>query len=288
MIDEYQGRMSCDTPYREDFRGTAVRQRTKEYQSVLWKAKESIYRRTEKDIRAGSDPGYRFIFPLTGRLHFERYRDNVDLVSGSAVFGTAAEPFEMSQQDGTSAFVVTVPTRNMEHHLGSRLPITTQVEISKGLGRVVGDMVRALFEERESLTHAYFDASCDRLVELLCMIIIGEQSPKSGPGLGDVETSLRRYIRQHAVDPTLDGQAVATALGWSLRYVQYVLQQSGTTPRRLIREERLRVAHTRLQDPESKHITITQLAEMFGFSSVGAFSNAYSEYFGHRPSDTRQ
>ncbi|KAB2385918.1 helix-turn-helix domain-containing protein [Actinomadura montaniterrae] len=81
---------------------------------------------------------------------------------------------------------------------------------------------------------------------------------------------------------------MAHGLGWSLRQVQLALQQAGTTPRELIREERLRLVRDRLRDPRPRHVSISALGHAAGIPSPSAFSAAYRRRFGESPRDTRQ
>lgn len=99
---------------------------------------------------------------------------------------------------------------------------------------------------------------------------------------------VRRYVRDHVADPHLTGTAVAHALGWSLRQIQLALQKAGTTPRELIREERLRLVRDRLLCAECDHMTITDLAYSVGFSSASALSTAFRRRYGVSPREMRQ
>ncbi len=94
---------------------------------------------------------------------------------------------------------------------------------------------------------------------------------------------VRRYVREHAADPGLTGTSMAHALGWSLRQIQLALQRAGTTPRDLIREERLRLVRERLQCGDCEHLTITDLAFTSGFSSASALSTAFRQRYGVSP-----
>ncbi|MCX4791607.1 helix-turn-helix domain-containing protein [Streptomyces sp. NBC_01221] len=85
----------------------------------------------------------------------------------------------------------------------------------------------------------------------------------------------------------MTGVTVAQALGWSLRQVQLALQHAGTTPRELIREERLRLVRDRLRAPAYRHMTITELAYASGFSSSSALSTAFRQRFGVCPREMR-
>lgn len=99
--------------------------------------------------------------------------------------------------------------------------------------------------------------------------------------------SLHRIIRERAHDPGLCGTDIAAELGWSLRHVQAQLRRHGTTLSHLIREERLALARTLLMDPESRQLSIGQIAAASGFRDLGTFSNSYHRLFGERPSATR-
>lgn len=69
--------------------------------------------------------------------------------------------------------------------------------------------------------------------------------------------------------------------------MQLALQHAGTTPRELIREERLRLVRDRLRAPGYRHMTITELAYVSGFSSSSALSAAFRQRFGVCPREMR-
>jgi AraC-like DNA-binding protein len=119
------------------------------------------------------------------------------------------------------------------------------------------------------------------------MLTSAEERPDTPNPLAGVETVVRRHIRAHAADPALTGTSVARALGWSLRQIQLALQHAGTTPRDLIREERLRMVRDRLRCGHCEHLTITELAHATGFSSASAMSTAFRRRFGVSPREMR-
>ncbi|MGW0566375.1 helix-turn-helix domain-containing protein [Streptomyces tauricus] len=148
-------------------------------------------------------------------------------------------------------------------------------------------MLNDLHEERETLTDPQFNAVSDRIVELLCMLAVGDDRPDAPGHLTEVEAVVRRHVREHAAEPGLTGTSMARALGWSLRQIQLALQRVGTTPRELIREERLRLVRDRLRCGECEHMTITDLAYASGFSSASALSTAFRQRFGVSPREMR-
>lgn len=286
VIGNYQCALTFDGRGRRAFRAYATRQRTSTYQLVGWGSEESAYRRGARDIQRDPDHDYRLIFPSRGTLQLSTHDTATAFGTGCAVIAPMSEPFALGYSASTVAYGLTIPRNEIDRRLGSKHQIVTDIDLTTGLGRVIRDMLGSLFAERRNLTGYQFDEVCDRAVELLCLLLTGD-TPSDRTHLAELETSIRRYIREHADDPALDGHAVAQALGWSLRQVQLALQQSGTTPRRLIKEERLARAMEYLRNPGYRDITVTELAHRFGFSSVGAFSSSFRERYGRTPSAVR-
>ncbi|MDL4819661.1 helix-turn-helix domain-containing protein [Actinomadura opuntiae] len=273
------------------------------YQLALRRSDQLGCVRTAGQVRRERADGYRFLLPLDGELTLAQDGREARLRPGTGGLVTLAAPFRVgvvprpaalrgvrpSGAGGPArAFVMTIPAREMDRRLRRPSPVATGLDLSAGLGRVVADMVRAVGEERRALSAPQFDAACDRITELLCVIVAGRQRPPAAPGhLAEVEAVVRRYVREHATDPGLTGAAMAQDLGWSLRQVQLALQHAGTTPRELIREERLRLVRDRLRNPQDRDVTITDLAHATGFSSASALSTAFRRRYGVSPRELR-
>lgn len=272
------------------------------YQLVLRRSEQIDCVRTAGQARRERTDAYRLLLPLDGELTLAQDGREARLRPGTGGLVTLAEPFRISIAAGPAAprprdasrrgaparaFVMTIPGREMDRRLRRPSPVATGLDLSTGLGRVVADMVRAVGEERRALSAGQFDAACDRITELLCVIVAGRQRPAAPGHLAEVEAVVRRYVREHATEPGLTGAAVAQDLGWSLRQVQLALQHAGTTPRELIREERLRLVRDRLRNPQDRDVTITDIAHATGFSSASALSTAFRRRFGVSPRELR-
>ncbi|ASU81913.1 AraC family transcriptional regulator [Nocardiopsis gilva YIM 90087] len=264
-----------------------VAQRTAAYQITQCTSNTFNYIRTLQQARQEDDEDYRLLIPLDGEMFIRQHDQQTRLVPGGGTLFTLVEPFDLEKKGANSTLIATFPAREVNERLGLSAPLATGFDMTTGLGRVVNDVMVALFEEREVLTASQFDAVCDRLVELVCMLAAGDDRPDSPRHLADVESVVRRHIREHAADPDLNCAILGRSLGWSLRQVQVALQQAGTTPSELIREERLRLIRDRLRSPTYRHMSITELARVTGFSSVSALSTAFKRRFGMSPREAR-
>ncbi|MFB4311568.1 helix-turn-helix domain-containing protein [Actinomadura sp. GTD37] len=237
---------------------------------------------------AACTEGYRFLLPLHGELLLLQDGREARLSPGTGGLAAPAAPLRVVQRRPARALVMTIPAHEVDGRLNvPSLPVTG-LDLTAGLGRVVADMVRAVEEERGTLSEPQFDAACDRITELLCLVLAGQGRPPAPGHLAEVEAVVRRHVREHAADPGLTGSAMAQDLGWSLRQIQLALQRAGTTPRELIREERLRLVRDRLRDPLYRYVTITDLAHASGFTSASALSHAFRRRFGVSPRELRR
>ncbi|MGW3665308.1 AraC-like ligand-binding domain-containing protein [Streptomyces sp. NPDC005141] len=286
-IGSYQSRMGYRFGRTDNFRGETVRQRTETYQLVRFRSDEIEYSRTARQVREDPDGDYRLLLPLTGGIVLRQDGHEARLTPGTGTLVSFGLPFECLQDASTQAFVLTIPAREVDGPLNRKSPLATRLDLTRGLGRVVGSMLDGLYAERADLTDSQFDAVSDRVVELLRMLATGDGRPDGARHLTGVETVVRRHVREHAADPGLTGTSMARALGWSLRQIQLALQHAGTTPRDLIREERLRLVRERLRCGDCEHLTITDLAYASGFSSASALSTAFRQRFGVSPREMR-
>ncbi|MFE3443535.1 AraC family transcriptional regulator [Nocardia sp. NPDC059180] len=286
LTDSFQGRLSYEFPSDQDFNGRMLRRRTGNYQIVGWESDPIVYVRGRRDIRADPDDDYRLVVPLTGRFDL-RYDDEAGVLTpGMSSLVTIDRPLMLEVAGGSQGLVMTIPRREVRHRLNRTELPGRPLDLTAGLGRVAADLATGLYAEAAALTAAQFDAVSERLVDLVCMLILGE--PPSGPGhLAEIEQTVRRYVVRHAEDPELATASIAHALGWSVRQIQLALQQAGTTPRELIKEERLQLAHRRLRNPAYRHSSITDIALRLGFGSVSRFSTAFRQRFGATPSSVR-
>ncbi|QKG24559.1 helix-turn-helix domain-containing protein [Actinomadura verrucosospora] len=280
----YQSALDVRCPSPEDFHGRMIRQYSGEYQLVSYWSSETHYLRTPDLVRRDPDEDYRLLIPLNGETGLVTDRSEATLRPGTGALLTIAQPCRLTQSGPHRAALLTIPAREVP----GPYPAYYSFDLSKGLGRLVGAMIGVLRDERDELTGVQFDAACDRITELLRLLIEGAGQSSAAGRLADVEADIRRYVRRNIADPELSGASVAHGLGWSLRQVQLALQQAGTTPRELIREERLRLARDRLRDPRHRRVPITDIGHATGFPSASAFSAAYRRRFGETPRDTRR
>jgi len=96
-----------------------------------------------------------------------------------------------------------------------------------------------------------------------------------------------QYIDQHLGRPELDAEAVARAVGLSLRHLNRQFAIRGESVTDCLWRMRLERARTALADPRLQRVTVAEIAHRHGFASAAHFSRAFRRRFGARPTEHR-
>jgi AraC-like DNA-binding protein len=235
--------------------------------------------RDSKHVRVDPRGTYELLVPVAGTASMEQDRSSAELRPGVMALCDVDRPFIFTHDAGfrSVAFIVAAPD----------MPAPGLLDATGGLGRVVEQMVHTLHAEHDRMAPAAFDRACDNLLDLVGVVADGESETAPAGQRATVEVAIRRHVRQHAADHGLDVSAVAKELGWSPRYIQQVLRAAGTTPRELIRHERLRLARERLANPKWASSSVGRIAHSCGFGSQAVFATAFRQRFGMTPSEAR-
>lgn len=288
LITQYHCLMSYEFAGQCEFRAHAFRGRTALHQFVSWSSDSVVYRRHPEHIRKDTCDSYRLLVPLSGVLTLDQASRQVQLPVGTASLLSFSRPFLLHNTSRAQQVVLTLDREQVEARINGPATVAKPLDLTTGLGSVVQSLLHSLLNQHRNLTPSEFNAVADRLVELLCMTLSGGARPAAPGQLAQVEAAVHRYVRLHAEERDLNGESIAQALGWSLRQIQLALKEVGTTPRELIREERLVLARDRLTSAAFNQITISELAHRCGFSSVSVFSTAFRKRFGIAPRDLRR
>lgn len=287
MSTTYQCEMDCEFSPSEAVAGTLRRLRTERNQILTWQSPRVRYGRKPTHVRRDGLDAYVLLAPSAGTAIVDADDDEMVLRPGRAGLITMTRPFAVSHTPQARLRAVTIQRREIHHRLSTRAELGRPLDFSSGLGGVVEDLLEGAVREADQLAAHQFDAVIDRLTELLC-VQLGDSIADADSRYGAIEMAIRRHVRDHASDPSLGGETIAAALGWSVRQIQVTLQRAGTTCRDLVREERLALAHDRLRSPAYRSIPITELAHRCGFASAGTFSTAFRRRFGVTPRELRR
>ncbi|TQS43412.1 helix-turn-helix transcriptional regulator [Cryptosporangium phraense] len=105
-------------------------------------------------------------------------------------------------------------------------------------------------------------------------------NPRATPDRDALMGRIRRFVAENATDPDLDPAVVARVHHVSLRLLQALFAETGSSPARFIRDQRLLEARRLLDAGES----IARAGALSGFPDPGTFTRAFRRRFGCTPS----
>src|SRR5690606_20297790 len=149
-----------------------------------------------------------------------------------------------------------------------RIPVSTTLNTTQGLGRIVTDFCATLATESQRLEAPYRAAMGDKVMDLLAMAL--QSAEDDAPrGEGSVTASrlrsVQHWIEAHLAEPDLTLERIAAANGLSLRYLHRLFEGSETSASEWIWNRRLQKAHDCLSRGGAS--SITSVAFDHGFNS---------------------
>jgi AraC-like DNA-binding protein len=261
------------------FRGGTIVQRYAGHQLIDFWSDGIAYTRSRKDIRSDGDESLRLLVPTAGTLHLCQGGVSAEIRPGEAGLVTKAVPLDLAHRRRAWAWVMNLPAGVLPHDEG-----TARLDLTQGLGSVVGSMITELGAQRRAVDGPAFSSVCDTIIELLALCL--RPRPELPDTLAVVDAAVRDHIRRHAANPELTPAAIARTLGWSLRQVQLALHHSGTTPGALLRTARLDLARRLLREAPAGR-TVADIAHASGFRSLSSFGASFKARFGVTPHEAR-
>jgi transcriptional regulator GlxA family with amidase domain len=124
------------------------------------------------------------------------------------------------------------------------------------------------------------------LLECYPSSVTAEQDLLTDPTVPEALKDAVSFIHRHAtVDVGVND--IADAVHLTPRAVQYLFRQRlHTTPTEYLRRVRLHRAHQDLRATESASVTVSEIAQRWGFAHTGRFAVLYRQTYGHSPHTT--
>lgn len=272
----------------DSFTGRTYRQRTETFQLVSWTSDREHVRRERRGIERDPRGHYELLLPLKNTLHVGVNGPDHTLNVGDMALTPIDSPFHLAHGDEIQGLMLLIPPQRIEGRLDLAGSRGLRIVADTGLACVSRDLLLSVFRERHHLTGVQFDAAVERALDLVALAAAGEETAPPRSGDAAVLAAVRRHVRRHATDLDFSVGSMATAIGWSSRYVQAVLARAGMTASELVRQERLELARLRLGSDDFRDQSIADVAMSVGFQSPSAFSAAFRRHFGVAPREFRR
>ncbi|MFI0818493.1 helix-turn-helix domain-containing protein [Streptomyces sp. NPDC021098] len=213
---------------------------------------------------------------------------------GDAVLLDSTSPFQLSAEGFAHHLVLMVPRAD----LGRFVPVSwdrigRRIDAENPLLRVLRATIEEIRAGSERFGADTLPALGHTVRELMFSVLRsdeGEDHTEVNGILGHQAQLLRMrdFIRRHLDEPSLSAKTVAAAFRVSVRYVEIVFRESGTSPARYIRETRLEEARKTLASPHQRKCPIAAVARSVGIENPTVFARMFRHFYDLTPSEYRK
>ncbi len=250
-----------------------------------------ILRRHPNHIVEDANHDYFLTTLLEGKASIEQAGKVFELEPGDLAMMTGGLPYSIEYLQRSRRLIARIPHEVFRQRMGNIEEKALMGHLpSKGLGRVVNDLLRSVAFEAESLnvTEQYtLTQSLLELTSALARAIIKPEDLKNQPKQTDLLNRIFSYIEEHYMDSDLSPDKIASENGISTRYLHSLFQESGTTVLKWVWEQRLKAARNDLLDPGQSKSRISEIAFRRGFNDSAHFSRSFRNRFGISPTELR-
>jgi AraC family transcriptional regulator, positive regulator of tynA and feaB len=225
---------------------------------------------------------------VAGVIFLEQDARQIALEAGDVALLDPLQPYEGKFSADSETLVLKVPRRELEARLGkTRDMVARSIKPAGADDRLMSslcEMLPSLAGKIDSIGEMVGNHAIDLIaVSLAKTMETGRPRVSSAKAL--VLSNIRSVIEVRLMDPSLGAQAVADAVGVSVRYANAVLADHDTSIMRLIQARRLARCRYALEDPNQAHRSVSEIAYGWGFSDMTHFGRRFKKAYGILPSE---
>ncbi|WP_449282460.1 AraC-like ligand-binding domain-containing protein [Leucobacter sp.] len=270
----------------EAFRGRVVSRAFGDVHVSLVASGAHSARRMPESIRPDDARYIKLSLQLGGTSIYTQDGRSADIGPGDLVIYDTSRPYAMDADGEVESFVVMMPPSalslsrsNVDLLSARRLAPTTMV------GECAEPFMRQFVRRFEYLSTEDGGRLIRAFLGLVDAVLHAELSSLTAE-ISDFDR-IRNYIEHHLDDEHLTPARIAQDNFISLRSLQYLFQDHGTSVSQFLRGERLDRCSLDLASPAFQEETVAQIASRHGFQTPASFSRLFKQTFGMTPGEWR-
>ena len=244
--------------------------------------------RTYQDVRLDGADHYFTLFPASGQLAMIHNDQAVQLAVGDVALVDASRPVTYCADTGSeprNTISLSLPRQSLVSYLGFEPRGGLFRRGGTPAGRLLFDLIRTSDNGEESAL-----SPADSYMQLAVYDLVGALFAPSDPWVGSRHSvtlfkRIRGIIEDSFADPNFGPNEVAAETGISLRYLQKLFTERGSTCSELIFSRRLDHAAGLVNRRASlgTNQPLSEIAYACGFRDYTHFARKFRHRFGHAP-----
>lgn len=242
--------------------------------------------------RTTSDEGYLYVCqPRSGRARIRQDGKSADAMPGQIVSFDTTRPYSLELPETFEMVAVRFDHRALGIRPQSSQELTAAPwSVTDGLSAIIGNLLTALGNHLCELDLSASEVMQDTVASVIRALFAERlQSSERPCAVRQILTMrIQAFAREHLRDPALTPAALAKQHNVSLRYLQLLFAEQGTSPAKWIRDERLARCYSDLRDPRFARMTVAAIGERWGLYGASQISRLFREHYGLCPRDVRR
>jgi AraC family transcriptional regulator, positive regulator of tynA and feaB len=241
--------------------------------------------RDHRDIRLDGADNYFVLFRLRGQALMTQGEQAIRLAAGDAVLVDATRPVKFLHEESWHNFALKLPRQELVAHLGFDPPGGLVRPNETPAGRLLLQLIQSSSQQppwEASSANPYMQMA---VYDLVGALFAPSDRSSASPHADKLFARVRGVIREGFSDPEFGPAEVAAKVGISLRYLQKLFTQRGSTCSEFIYSLRLEHAARLLHRRESLRSgqLLSEIAYACGFNDYTHFARKFRYRFGHAP-----
>jgi len=281
-------RLDCDPPRRDRLDGRIVTDMVGAVALSEVRSTPQVVTRGRRHLTGADEDDILLSLQLTGSSVIVQDGRMARLRPGDFAAYDSSRPYTLAFDGPFRQLVVQAPREAWTRRLGRAHRLTARaVPGESPEGRLAGNLLRGAAGAAERLDAASAGRVGESLLDLLAAALVPLAGPGGGGPAGEaLWTTLyraRTFIEEHLDDPQLTVTTVASALGFTPRYLTRLFALEGESPARYIWRRRLERCRDDLLSPSLARRPVSAIAYRWGFNSPAHFSRAFRDRYGLSP-----
>jgi AraC family transcriptional regulator, positive regulator of tynA and feaB len=226
---------------------------------------------------------------VAGVVFLEQATREISLEAGDVALLDPLLPYEGNFSAESETLVLKVPRSELEARLGkTRDMVARSIKPVRAEDRLMSSlsaMLPPLTGKMDSISEEMVASHALDLIAVSLSKTMEADRPRVSSAKALVLLKIRSVVEVRLTDPSLGAQAVADAVGVSVRYANAILADQDTSIMRLIQARRLARCRYALEDPNQAHRSVSEIAYGWGFSDMTHFGRRFKKAYGILPSD---
>ncbi|WP_432514874.1 AraC-like ligand-binding domain-containing protein [Kineococcus sp. SYSU DK001] len=249
--------------------------------------------RTARQAAADEVGWYKVSLQLEGRCSVLQDGRCSTLGPGEFAIYDSTRPFSLTFPGRSRSLVVRFPRSTLAVPEAAVAELTASRLGDAATRDVLAAVLRTLQTPQPGLDPLLAHRLSHNVLDVLATVVDAHARRTAAPagrgaqqvGRRALLTRVLAHVDRHLAEPDLSVGSIAAAHGVSVRYLQGLFQDEGTSVTRWIREERLARCRRELADPRSGQRSVSAVAAAWGLPDPSQFSRSFRAAYGESPRD---